>query len=72
MDIETITIDNKEYIIAEELENNNTTYLYLVNEQDENDTFIRKLSANKEEIIPLNNEKEVIEAGKLFLQNIEE
>lgn len=66
---ETIVLeDNQTYIIVNELSNNNTTYLYLSKESDENDFCIRKLTSDNQFVVPV-TEKEYEEALKLFNVN---
>ena len=52
-------IDNKNYIIVNELDYKNNHYVYLVNENDENDIMIRKYDGDILE--PLSSREEVNE-----------
>lgn len=68
IEVNTITIDNKEYIIIGALENNNNKYLFLANENDEMDKCIRKIIVedNKEYLTELDSDEEFEEIMDLF------
>lgn len=66
---ETVVLeDNQKYIILNEKSTKNTTYLYLSKEDDEKDFCIRKLTSDKQFIIPI-TENEYNEALTLFGNN---
>ena len=58
-ELELITLGDKEYYILNEVKRNGTTYIYLSNVNDSDDTLIRK-SSNEDETmyIPLESEEE--------------
>ncbi len=60
MDIISYEIDGKEYDLMNKIIIDNTTYLFLMNENDPDDLLLRKILNNKEdELYPLDDEKEV-------------
>lgn len=63
-----VTIDNKTYLIVDEVTFNETKYLYLVNENDENDLLIQKvISENGEEYLTnLDSPDEVVTIMKII------
>lgn len=63
-EVTCITIDDKDYIILDEIEDKNTTYVYLSNKDDDEDFFIR--IKENEELLPLNSNEEFDKALKLF------
>ena len=67
-DFEVVTIDDKDYIIIDEITHEDNTFLYLSNTTNEDDTLIRKME--KDMIIPLKDEKEFEIACNLLLKNI--
>ena len=69
MDINYITLeDGFDYIIIENIKENNNEYLYLVNENDDKKFLIRKIiiENDKELISPLDNDSEFEYALNLF------
>ncbi len=64
--VDTIEIDNKEYIILDKLTNNNNTYYYLSNANDPKDFFIQKLDNQKENLIPLDSKEEFNIAMEIY------
>ena len=69
-ELEVITIDDKDYVIIEEVEHNNKTYLYLSNVINDEDTLIRKVDEDdKETILPLQDEQEFEIACNLLFKN---
>lgn len=69
-ELEVITIDNKDYVIIEEVEHDNKTFLYLSNITDDEDTLIRKLDENdKNTVLPLQDEQEFEIACNLLFKN---
>lgn len=67
-DVKVITLDNKEYIIADEIIINNIKYVYLTNEQDFLDFSIRKIEVenNEEFIVKLDSDQEFDMAMQAF------
>ena len=59
-----LTTDNKKYIVIEELKNNDVTYLYLVNEKDQEDIIIQKEING--EILPLEDENDFKKSLAIF------
>ena len=58
-ELEIITLGNIDYYILSEVKNNGTTYIYLANVLDKDDTLIRKSSKDDEDLfIPLESEEE--------------
>jgi hypothetical protein len=58
-ELEVITIDDKDYVIIEEVDHENDKYLYLSNVIDEEDTLIRKINKDDEnKVLPLRDENE--------------
>lgn len=65
IDVDVIKLENgKDYIIVAKKQCNGIEYLYLSVKDDEEDMCIRKLIGDN--IVPLDNENELIEAVKLF------
>jgi len=72
-EFEVMTIDDKEYAIVNEITENDTTYIYLVNTNNEADVMIRKSSKeDKDTYIPLDNDEEFNLANLLLFKNIYE
>lgn len=68
---EIITIDNKDYAIVNEIEENGTNYIYLVNPSNEADVMIRKSAKeDKNTYIPLDNEEEFNLANLLLFKEV--
>lgn len=68
MELDVYTIDNKNYLLIDKIYN----YLYLSNEENEEDTLILKEDINNK-LLPLDNEEELKNALSLFLtKEIEE
>lgn len=64
MELDVYTVDNKNYLLIDKINN----YLYLSNEEDEEDTLILKKDINNtEKLLPLDNEEEVKQALSLFI-----
>ena len=69
-ELEVITIDNKDYVVIEEVKHNNKTFLYLSNIINDEDTLIRKLDENdKNTVLPLQDEQEFEIACNLLFKN---
>ncbi len=65
-DLEYITLENGiDYFIIDEITENNTTYLYLTNENDEKDFCIRKMGQDNE-VLKLDNANEFDKALLYF------
>lgn len=62
MELDVYTIDNKNYLLIDKIYN----YLYLSNEENEEDTLISKEDVNNK-LLPLDNEEELKNALSLFL-----
>ncbi len=58
------TINNKDYLVINEIDYKNNHYIYLVNELDNKDILIRKIINN--ELYPMDNEEELNEILKLI------
>lgn len=61
--------DGKIYLVIDKIENGNVSYVYLANEEDENDFFIRKEIIEEDEtryLVSLDNEEEFDKALQLF------
>ena len=57
-EFEVMTIDNKEYLIVNEIEHKGNYYIYLVNPLNELDVMIRKQSKEDKDLyIPLNEDE---------------
>lgn len=68
VEVEVYEIDNKDYILLNKTEIAGEIYLYLVNEENENDFLLRKVDKNDPTcIIPLENEQEVEKASLLLV-----
>lgn len=64
METDLYTIDEKNYLLVDKIYN----YLYLSNEDDEEDTLILKEDINNSDnFLPLDNEEEFKNALSLFL-----
>ena len=69
--IKTVILeDNIEYIILDEITNDNKIYIYLANINDETDFCIRKkeIEENKQILIGLDSEEEFDNALNLYYQ----
>ena len=62
MELDVYTIDNKNYLLIDKIYN----YLYLSNEENEEDTLILKEDVNNK-LLPLDNEEELKNARSLFI-----
>ncbi|MBR2711312.1 MAG: hypothetical protein IKE89_02465 [Bacilli bacterium] len=69
MNVNYYDIDNKKYTIANDFTIDNINYLLLVNLEDEDDVLLRKVDPSDDNyLIPLDNEDEVYKV----LETIEE
>lgn len=67
MQVEVLDIDNKKYMVLNEINSDNETYIYLSNIKNPKDFVVRKLDKNdKEVLINLDNEEEFNKAMDLF------
>ena len=70
IDVDTITINNKEYIILKEIINNNNHYCYLSNINDNSDIMIKKIIIeNNEEYFINLTQDEFYLALNLFIKS---
>lgn len=64
MELDVYTIDNKNYLLIDKINN----YLYLSNENDEEDTIVLKEDfANNDNLLPIESEEELKQALSSFL-----
>ena len=68
MDIETLQLNGKEYLILREVNYNNYNYLYMVNKDDEDDIVIRK--EKDDNVYPLESDEEFDKACGLLFKDI--
>lgn len=59
-------IDDKDYLIINELDYNDNHYVYLINESDKDDMMVRKVINDTLE--PLDSEEELVEVMKLLIK----
>ena len=64
MEVKVYTIEDKDYYLMNELDDNNNHYLLLSNKDDENDILFRKVIGD--ELVPLDDENEVVRVLQLF------
>lgn len=68
-ELEILTIDDKDYVVIDRITDNNDTYIYVTNIEDETDFFVRKeLNDN---LISLKDENELNKALELFAKKHE-
>ena len=71
--VEIIDIDNKKYMVLNEIEDNGTTYLYLTNIKNPKDFLIQKTDKNDSDyLVNLDNEEEFNKAFELFNKSLED
>ena len=71
--VEVIDIENKKYMVLNEIVDNGETYLYLTNVKNPKDFMIQKVDKNdKDLIINLDNEEEFKKALELFTNRVDE
>ena len=69
-ELEVITLGDKDYFILNEVRRNGTTYIYLSNVEDKDDTLIRKSSKDDDTLfVPLDSEEEFELACLLLFRN---
>lgn len=66
----TVTIGTKEYAIIDEITSNDIKYIYLANVKNPKDVCVRK--EVKEELLPLDDEKEFKKSMLLFVKKNKE
>ena len=59
-------INDKDYLLINEIDFNDKHYVYLVNENDPKDILVRSLKGDN--LIPLETEQELIEVLKQFVK----
>ena len=70
--VEIIDIENKKYMVLNEIHDNGETYLFLTNIKNPKDFLIQKVDKNdKEYLVNLDNEEEFNKALDLFNNNNE-
>lgn len=71
--VEIIDIENKKYMVLNEIEDNGTTYLYLTNIKNPKDFLIQKTDKNDSDyLVNLDNEEEFNKAFELFNKSLED
>ena len=71
--VEIIDIENKKYMVLNEITDNGETYLYLTNVKNPKDFIIQKVDKNdKDYLINLDNDEEFQKALNLFSKKIDE
>lgn len=66
-EMDVIKINNIDYIVMDEIKNNETLYVFLSNPDDPKDFFVRKVVDSKGDfLIKLDSEEELKFALKLF------
>ena len=71
MELEFFLLNDKEYLIIDEIKYNDTNYLYLVNNKNSKDFVIRK--EKDDLLVGLDNDNEFNDVMSLFVQkNIKE
>lgn len=68
-ELEILTIDDKDYAVIERITDNNNTYVYVTNVDDETDFFVRK--EQNDTLLALDNEEELNKALELFAKKHE-
>ncbi len=66
--VKTITIDNIEYIIIDDITADNTRYIYLIEDNNPSKFMIRKVKVieGNEYLVNLDNDEEFNKASQLF------
>lgn len=68
-ELEIITINDSDYAVIDRITENNNTYIYVTNIDDETDFFVRK--EQKDSLLALKDEKELHKALELFAKKHE-
>ena len=65
-----LILDNKKYLVVDTIEANNVKYVYFVDDDDDNDFFVRKEVTENEEkfLIGLDDDQEYDKAMNLFIE----
>lgn len=70
VELEVVTISDKQYLIIKEMPYEGVTYLALSNIADENDFFFRKMNGDdKDTILPLESDEEFNLVCELLLKS---
>lgn len=70
--VEIIDIENKKYMVLNEITENGETYLYLTNIKNPKDFIIQKVDKNdKDYLVNLDNDEEFKKALELFRKRID-
>ena len=70
VELEVITVFDKDYVILKEMPYKGVTYLALSNLADENDVLFRKMDGDdRDSILPLDSEEEFELACRLLLES---
>ena len=72
MQVEVLDIDNKKYMVLNEISDNDETYLYLSNINDPKDFLIRKLDKNNKEYLINLDDKEEFKKAMGYFEDINE
>ena len=71
--VEIIDIENKKYMVLNEIEDNGVTYIYLTNIKNPKDFLIQKTDKDDPDyLVNLDNEEEFNKAFDLFNKSIEQ
>jgi len=71
--VEIIDIENKKYMVLNEIEDNGVTYIYLTNIKNPKDFLIQKTDKEDPDyLVNLDNEEEFNKAFELFNKSLEE
>ena len=68
-ELEILTIDDSDYAVIDRIKDNNNTYVYLTNIEDETDFFVRK--EQNDTLLALEDETELNKALELFAKKHE-
>jgi len=71
--VEIIDIENKKYMVLNEIEDNGVTYIYLTNIKNPKDFLIQKTDKEDSDyLVNLDSEEEFNKAFELFNKSLEE
>ena len=71
--VEIIDIENKKYMVLNEIEDNGVTYIYLTNIKNPKDFLIQKTDKEDPDyLVNLDNEEEFNKAFELFNKSLDE
>lgn len=68
-ELEILTIDDKDYAVIDRIKDNDSTYVYLTNIDDETDFFVRK--EQNDTLLALEDETELNKTLELFAKKHE-